>query len=211
MPDHDAFTQIVERDLKGKATPEDRAQLEASPNDWDESLSVLYTEAITQLSVLKLRKLEEQQKYLAKGPEAKSAWFAREVEIDRKKVMTKKFSQHVAAKRIEVKRLIRQAHMAAHTARGGTQLSAVPSSPIPAIIDADLMFPSATRELLDMLLHTKKPKEHIDMFLAAFVVRAIELYDEHGPDEEEILDKVSRVEPERIMDFWHPDELEGLA
>jgi hypothetical protein len=186
----DYFIKIVERDLRNTASANDRSYLESSIDQWNDSLQLLYMRAIDHLGILKLRTLEEKQIYLTQGPKAKSAWFARKLELDRKRNATRRFAEHVRQKRLEVKQLKREAEKQA----------LVQSTTI-----ADY-FPSAAGELLSLLTYSKQQKIDIDLFLTAFAIRIVQLYDQFAPCEEEILDRITAVEPEGIMDMWEPEE-----
>lgn len=193
---HDLFTKVVERDLRNQGSASERAFLESSLDQWDDSLSMLYTEAIDNLGILKLRMAEEKQKYLSQGAGAKKAWFERKLELDRKRSATRHFSEYVRHKRFEVKQLKQKRE-------AETRAAISPD----AIADTGLNFPSSANELLSLLTHSERPKVDADLFLAAFAVRIVQQYDRFSPCEEEILDLITAVEPAGIMDMWDPDEL----
>lgn len=187
----DPFMDVVERELKGKASEAEKAWLRSEENllRWEDALALLLTQTQGNLARLNQKELEEKQLYLAQGASGKTAWFARKTELGKKKNAAKFFVNIVSTKRFEVKQL--RAKIKA-------------KSTLPVASDMELYFPSATRELIRLLQSSRKPEQDADAFLAAFVVRTIKAYEPYGPNEEEILDRL--IDQEDVMGFWAPEE-----
>lgn len=106
---HEWFLDIVEKELRGTATEEEKAYLTSSLDTlrrWEQTLSVFTANAQDTLSRIKQQMLEEQQGFLDQGPRAKSAWFKRKVELEQKRKATNYFRSKVQNKKLYVKQLI---------------------------------------------------------------------------------------------------------
>lgn len=106
--DDQRFLRLVERELRNKISDSEKAYLCSSPEMlalWDDALVLLLTEAQNNLSSINQQILKEKQEYLARGHEAKSAWFARKAELEKKRASTSRFRGVVQKRRFLVKQL----------------------------------------------------------------------------------------------------------